>query len=151
MNVLVQAAVTKYCRLCGLNNRHVFSQFWRLGNPRSRHQQNCCLEMALLLVHRWPDSSVSSPCPHRGSFLGVSYKATNPFIRAQPTYLDPWNVSQLCPTLCDPTDCSLPGSSVHGIFQAIVLEWIAISFSSGSSQPRDQTRVSRIVDRRFTV
>lgn len=82
MNVLVQAAVTKYCRQCGLNNRHVFSQFWRLGNPRSRHQQNCCLEMALLLVHRWPDSSVSSPCPHRGSFLGVSYKATNPFIRA---------------------------------------------------------------------
>ena len=38
-------------------------------------------------------------------------------------------VSQSCPTLCDPVDCSLPGSSVHGIFQAIVLEWIAISFS----------------------
>ena len=48
-------------------------------------------------------------------------------------------------------DCSLPGSSVHGIFQAIVLEWIAISFSSGSSQPRDRTRVSCIVDRRFTI
>ena len=47
-------------------------------------------------------------------------------------------------------DCSLPGSSVHGIFQAIVLEWIAISFSRGSSQPRDRTRVSCIVDRRFT-
>ena len=39
-------------------------------------------------------------------------------------------------TLCDPMDCSLPGSSVHGIFQAIVLEWIAISFSRGSSWPR---------------
>ena len=48
-------------------------------------------------------------------------------------------------------DCSLPGSSVHGIFQAIVLEWIAISFSRGSSQPRDQTQVSCIVDRRFTL
>ena len=47
-------------------------------------------------------------------------------------------------------NCSLPGSSVHGIFQAIVLEWIAISFSRGSSQPRDQTQVSRTVDRRFT-
>ena len=58
-------------------------------------------------------------------------------------------VAQLCPTFCDPMDCSLPGSSVHGIFQAIVLEWIAISFSKGSSQPRDQTRVSRIVDRRY--
>ena len=61
------------------------------------------------------------------------------------------NVAQSCPTLCDPTDCSLPGSSVHGIFQAIVLEGIAISFSSGSSWPRDRTRVSRIVDRHFTV
>ena len=48
-------------------------------------------------------------------------------------------------------DCSLPGSSVHGIFQAIVLEWIAISFSKESSQPRDRTRVSHIVDRRFTI
>ena len=48
-------------------------------------------------------------------------------------------------------DCSLPGSSVHGIFQAIVLEWIAISFSRGSSQPRDWTRVSCILDRRLTV
>ena len=38
-------------------------------------------------------------------------------------------VGQLCLTLCDPTDCSLPGSSVHGMFQATVLEWIAISFS----------------------
>ena len=38
-------------------------------------------------------------------------------------------VAQSCPTLCNPMACSLPGSSVHGIFQAIVLEWIAISFS----------------------
>ena len=60
-------------------------------------------------------------------------------------------VAQSCLTLCDPMDCSLPGSSVHGIFQAVVLEWIAISFSRGSSQPRDQTRVSRIIDRRLTI
>ena len=46
-------------------------------------------------------------------------------------------VAQSCPTLCDPMDCSLPGSSIYGIFQAIVLEWGAISFSRGSSQPRD--------------
>ena len=66
--------------------------------------------------------------------------------------LHKWSeAAQSCPTLCDPTDCSLPGSSVHGIFQAIVLEWIAISFSRGSSWPRDWTRVSRIVDRRFTI
>ena len=60
-------------------------------------------------------------------------------------------VAQSCPTLCDPMECSLSGSSVHGIFQARVLEWIAISFSRGSSQPRNQSQVSRIAGRRFTV
>ena len=53
--------------------------------------------------------------------------------------------------LCNPMDCSLPSSSVHGIFQAIVREWIAISLSRGSSLPRDWTRVSHILDRRFTI
>ena len=51
---------------------------------------------------------------------------------------------QLCPILWDGIDCSLPGSSVHGIFQAIILEWVAIPFSRGSSQPRDQTHISHI-------
>ena len=60
-------------------------------------------------------------------------------------------VDQLCPTLCDPMDCSLPDSSVHGIFQARVLEWIAISSSRGSSQRRDQTQVSHIAGRFFTI
>ena len=59
-------------------------------------------------------------------------------------------VAQSCPTLCDPMDCSPPGSSVHGIFQARLLEWVAISFSSRSSQPRDRTRVSHTAGRRFT-
>ena len=58
-------------------------------------------------------------------------------------------VAQSCPTLYDPMDCSLPGFSVHGIFQARVLEWVAISFSRGSSQPRNRIRVSRIVGRSF--
>ena len=49
---------------------------------------------------------------------------------------------QLCLTLCDSMDCSPPGSSVHGILQARILEWVAISSSRGSSQPRDQTCVS---------
>ena len=53
--------------------------------------------------------------------------------------------------LCDPMDCSLPGSSVQGIYQARVLEWVAISFSRGSSQSRDQTRVSCTAGRRFTI
>ena len=49
-------------------------------------------------------------------------------------------VTQSCLTLCNPMDCSLPGSSVRGIFQARVLEWVAVSFSRRSSQPRDQPR-----------
>ena len=60
-------------------------------------------------------------------------------------------VTQSCPILCDPMDCSPPGSSVHGIFQARVLEWAAISFSRGSSPPRNQTRVSCIAGRLFTI
>ena len=60
-------------------------------------------------------------------------------------------VAQLCPTLCNPMDCSPPGSLVHGIFQAWILEWVAISFSRGSFWPRDQTQVSHIVGRRFTI
>ena len=58
-------------------------------------------------------------------------------------------VTQSCPTLCNPTDCSLPGSSVHGIFQTRILERVAISFSRGSSRPRDRTWVSCFVGRRF--
>ena len=50
-------------------------------------------------------------------------------------------VAQSCSTLCDPIDCSLLGSSVHGIFRAKVLEWAAISFSRGSSWPRDWSQV----------
>ena len=58
-------------------------------------------------------------------------------------------VAQSSPTLCSPMDCSPPGSSIHGIFQARVLEGVAVSFSRGSSRPRDRTQVSRIVGRRF--
>ena len=51
-------------------------------------------------------------------------------------------VAQLCPTLCNLMDCSPPGSSVHGILQPRILEWVGILFSRGSSQPGDQTQVS---------
>ena len=60
-------------------------------------------------------------------------------------------VAQSCSTLCNPMDCSLPGSSVRGILQARVLEWVAIPFSRGSSLPRDWTQVSCIAGRRFTI
>ena len=64
-------------------------------------------------------------------------------------------VAQLCPTLCNPVDSRLPGSSIHENFQARILEWVSISFSRGSSQPRDQnqdqTWVSSIAGRLFIV
>ena len=59
-------------------------------------------------------------------------------------------VAQWYPTLCGPMDCSLPGSSIHGISQAGMVEWIAISFSKGSSQPRNRTQVSCIAGKFFT-
>ena len=59
-------------------------------------------------------------------------------------------VAQSCPTLCDPMDYNPPGSSVHEILQARVLEWVSISFSRGSSQPRDWIRVSWTAGRFFT-
>ena len=62
-----------------------------------------------------------------------------------------YEVAQSCLTLCNPKNCSLPGSSVHGIFQARVLEWVPISFFTGSSQTRDQTWVFHIVGRCFTI
>ena len=59
-------------------------------------------------------------------------------------------VAQSCPTLCDPMDCSLPGSSVHGILQARILERVAMPSSRRSSQPWDQTQVSHIASGFFT-
>ena len=60
-------------------------------------------------------------------------------------------VAQSCLTLCDPVDCSPLGSSVHGILQARILEWVAIPFSRGSSRTKDQTQVSCIAGRYFNL
>ena len=68
---------------------------------------------------------------------------------------DAWNmcvlVAQSCPTLCNSMDCSSPGSCLHGLLQARILEWVAIPFSRGSSQPRDQTQVFCMAGRLFTT
>ena len=60
---------------------------------------------------------------------------------------------QSCPAVCDPVDCSPPGSSVHGVLQARVLEWVFTSSSRGSSRPRDGTRVSHVscIGRRILI
>ena len=60
-------------------------------------------------------------------------------------------VTWSCPTLCDPIDFSPPGSSFHGILQARILEWVAISFSRGSFQPRDRAQVSHVPGRLYRL
>ena len=77
-------------------------------------------------------------CPFSQHVIGISFTEEE-------------KVAQSCLTLCDPMDCNLPGSSVLGILQARILEWVAIFFSRGSSQPRDQTHVSRVAGRFFTI
>ena len=80
-----------------------------------------------------------------------SYMAPpNAFQRWQDIILCDGLLAKSCLTLCDPMDCSLPGSSVHGTFQARILEWFAISFSRGSSQSKDWTQVFCTASRFFT-
>ena len=82
------------------------------------------------------------------------YIAKSNLSNAKPIYFK-WSevkvlVTQPCLTICSPMDCSFPGSSVHRILQARILEWVAISNSRGSSQPREQTWVSWIAGTFFT-
>ena len=106
----------------------------------SRH--NACTHAQLRLTLCDPiDCS-----PLSGSVYGISQVkilrwVTVPFFRASSQPRDrekESEVAQSCPTLCSPVDYSRPGSSIHGIFQARVLEWVAISFSRASSWPRDR-------------
>ena len=80
----------------------------------------------------------------------IKFSLPHPIISSK-TWESESEITRSCPTLCNTMDCSLPRVSVHGIFQARILEWVALSFSRGSSRPRDQARVSRIVGRSFTV
>ena len=90
--------------------------------------------------------------PDLGIEAGSPALQADDFIReAQFTCESESEATQSCPTLGNPMVYSLPGSSIHRIFQTRVLEWSAIAFSRGSSQPRDQTRVSHIAGRSFTI
>ena len=90
----------------------------------------------LLHLLHWQVGSLPPVPPQKPKYLYTAHKSES-------------EVSQSCPTLCDPMDCSLPGSSTHGIFKARVLEWVAVFFSRGPSRPRNWTLVFRIVGRRF--
>ena len=107
--------------------------------------------------------NVSGPIGHSLTFTGrfpSTYCSTSPIIEATLSRVSqhPWmkdqsesEVTQSCPTLSDPVDCSLPGSSIHGILQARILEWVTIFFSRVSSWTRDRSRVSRIGGRHFNL
>ena len=104
----------------------------------------------LLPDHAWTPTPPGPRCPCTRT--QQTTPSSSLFLNAFPvsTAGGPWYhshlggglVAKLCPTLCDPVDCCLPGSSVHGIFQARILDWVAISFSGGTSWPRDQTQVT---------
>ena len=76
---------------------------------------------------------------------------TDPGIKHYISVIRISEVAQSCLTFCNPMNSSLPGFFVHGMFQARILEWVAIPFSRKSSRPRDQTRVSHIAGRHFTL
>ena len=111
------------------NALQMLGRMWRKENPL----------IPLVGKYNW--------CSHYGEQYGGSLKKIK--IEQPATPLS--EVAQSCPTLCNPVDCSPPGSSIHGILQARILEWVAISFSRGSSWPRDRTQVSRIAGRRFNL
>ena len=100
--------------------------------------------------HRWQPNRLRWPWDSPGKNTGVGCH----FLLQCMKVKSKREVAQSCLTLSDPTDCSLPGSSAHAIFQARVREWGAIAFSTfsrGYSQPKDWTQVSCIAGRFFTV
>ena len=146
---------------------HCRQTFYRLSHQMHSKQYakfTSSRQIIRINYSRWTDHPLlwptlpSAGCPWLFWNLGISVDSV-PGSLADPCFLTQGShfffvcvlVAQSCPTLCDPTDCSPPGSPVHGIFQARVLEWVAISFSRESSLPRDWTQVSHIVDRCFTV
>ena len=96
-------------------------------------------------------SGVPSPSPWIRPSMRTKYQYHLPLEKRKCEYISRVLVAQSCPTLCDPLGHRLPGSSVHGILQARILEWVAIPFSRGSSQPRDQTWVFCTAGRFVTI
>ena len=97
-------------------------------------------------------SNPGSPLTHSLSEPGPSLHSCHPL--GAPLCFDLLRVclvAQSCPTLCDPVDCSPPGSSVHGILQARILEWVAMPSSRVPSQPRDRAQVSHVAGTFFTI
>ena len=100
------------------------------GEPCPDKTCCCCYNIASVVSnsvrpHRWPPTRLPRPWVSPGKNTGVGCH----FLLHCMKVKSESEVAQSCPTLSNPMDCSLPGSSVHGIFQARVLEWVAIAFS----------------------
>ena len=126
---------------------HTLRNLWVLGRVWSLHN------VSVPPTHPSSLSISAAGCLHHSIHLCTAYLISSPHSVSSERSEVPsqcwapsfcYLVSQSCLTLCDPTDCSPPGSSVHGISQVRVLEWAAISSSRGSAPPRDQTHVSCI-------
>ena len=107
----------------------------------------------LLLIHRDKNLGVHIQSTTLKSVINCSKQKKNHWIENHLLSLILINVkvkvAQSCPTLCNPRNCSLPGSCVRGILQVRILEWAAIPFSRGSSPPQDPTHVSYTIGRYF--
>ena len=95
-----------------------------------------------------PDPGIEPTSVNFPVFAGVIFTTSTTW---EALFLCMSLVAQSFPTLCDCMDCSLLASSVHGILQARIQEWFAVPSSKESSQPRDQTQVSHILGRFFTI
>ena len=94
----------------------------------------------------FPNAGIEPTPPASPALQADSLPLSHPTALAREDHVTQW-----CLTLCDPMDCSLPGSSIHGVFQARILEWVAMSFSRGFSWPMDWTCVSCSAGRFFTT
>ena len=125
-------------------------QWWRERNRRSGISSYSyeSTDPIVGATSSWPPSIyLPKGLPPNTITLRLSFEQMN----LVSEWVSEWVIeaAQLCPTLCDPMDCSPPGSSVHGILQARILEWVTIPFSRGSSWPRYRTWVSYIAGRFF--
>ena len=159
---------TDICKDSGLSGGETLGRTWRswvhpglhclCGPPNVLHLPNICFTTSMwivFLLFEVPNLSPQHPLLFSGIVSKVRASVTS---TSYSVFLGLSHVcyccrlgTQLCPILCNPMDCSPSGSSVHGIFQARILQWVVIPSFRGSSQPRYQTWVSCIAGRFFII
>ena len=138
---------------CGRQNHRAFqecwySSYWGILKCFSEGRILWALEEGLIRLHT--TDMLLFPISLSFGFLPQCARGVLQWSASLDTSVVLVLLAQLCQALCDAMDCGPPGSSVHEIFQARILEWVAISFSRGSSQHRDRTWVSCTAGRFFT-